>query len=84
MILEWFVEMVVGLVGAVADWLPEFTLPAGSSGALGYALSVNAVFPVTELLAVGSMWLSVFVFLFVYRVVKILIAFIPGVGGAGA
>jgi len=84
MIVEWFVEMALGLVIGLLGFLPEVTLDLPDvSGALATVLTLNGVLPISESLQVGTLLLSVSGAMFAYRVVKILVAHIPGVGGGG-
>lgn len=83
MILEWFVAFVTGIVGSFADWLPEWTVPTIPEGALSAALTLNSVVPAAELVGVALMILTLYVLLFVYRVLKIVVSHVPLFGGSG-
>lgn len=77
------VSFVAGIVEAVADWLPTWTLPGDVGGALAFAQTWNGVLPVTEtLLGVSAVFL-LFAILTLYRVVKIVASHIPLIGGSG-
>lgn len=83
MILEWFIAFVMGLIDSVSDWLPEFVIPTGFEGALSAVLTLNAVVPAAETVAVIGAHLLLLALLFVYRVLKTAAAHIPFIGGTG-
>lgn len=85
MILEWFVAFVLGLTTAIVGLFPWPELDLGALAPLfGIMGTFNAIAPVTEALAASGAVMGVYGVLFIYRVVKVAIAHIPGIGGAGA
>jgi hypothetical protein len=87
MILEWFVDMVLGLAADLIALVPWPETVMGELGAFDALFGVmgtfNVIAPVTEALAASAVVLSVTSVLFVYRVIKTLVAHIPGIGGTG-
>lgn len=84
MITEWLVDTALGLVEGLTGLLPPLELDlSGLAGAFDLMSSFNEAVPVTETLAVVGLLLTVYAVLFVWRVVKTLLAHVPFVGGGG-
>lgn len=85
MILEWFVDFVLSLLGAVMDLIPDVTLDLGSfAGVFGVIGAFNAVIPLDTMLQGSLVVLTVTGFMFVLKVLQTLLAHIPWIGGGGA
>lgn len=85
MIFEWFVDMAVGLVTTLVTAItPDLELGAPAlTGAFTTILTMNAFFPLTESLAAGLMVMTVSSLVFSLKIVQMLIAHVPGIGGSG-
>lgn len=84
MVFEWFVSVGMSIVHFFADLLPEFELTGDAAGALSFAMTLNGVLPISELLAVASLGLILITVLFILQVVRALLSHVPGIGGGGA
>lgn len=85
MILEWFVDFVLGLFGAFValfPW-PEGLDLGGLEPLFGVMGTFNTIAPVTEALVIAGVVLTIYGVLFLYRLVKTALAHVPGIGGTG-
>lgn len=85
MIVEWFLDFIMGTVVSVFDAiLPDVAngIPALGSVFEGVA-TLNAFLPVTETLGVAAFLLLVQGVMFLVKITQTVVAHIPWVGGAG-
>jgi hypothetical protein len=84
MLTEWFVNMALGLVAAVAGFIPELPVDlSGVADVFAFAMTLDGVAPMTEMLAGGSLLLSVTGLMFGWRVLRVLLSHVPAIGGSG-
>lgn len=84
MITEWLVDFALSLVAGVASLLPDIELDmSGVAGVFGTMLSFDGVAPIAETLAVGSLLLSIWGSLFLWRGLRMLLSHVPWIGGSG-
>jgi hypothetical protein len=84
MIVEWFVDFVLGLVRGLLDLLPEVGSGLGLpdlSPALDVIGSMNALLPMDALFAALAVLLSVEAGLFLFGLLRQVWRFVPFVGG---
>jgi hypothetical protein len=84
-VIEWFTDAMLRVVGAVIALVPwPTTLDLGdTSGAFAVMGTFNAILPVTESLAAAGLVLTVTSVLFIYRIIKIAFSHVPLIGGSG-
>jgi hypothetical protein len=84
-IIDALVETIFGLVSTLLGLIPFPSIDLGSlAPAFGAMRAFDALVPIHEGLSAFLVVLSVLGAMFVYRVVKVVLAFVPWVGGSGA
>lgn len=85
MIFEWFVDQVLGtIVTNLLGLVPELQVTVPALGPIfGMMRTLDAYVPVSEMLAGTGVILSVTLVMLVWRLVRIFLSHVPGIGGSG-